>query len=229
MRPSALQARPLETMRPSTTAVQAVASGSSRYSAAIGRASCSSSIVPAKNRPSGDTLPSLNRVPGTRSGPARKRQRAGVEVQQVEAVDQGHDGAARRRGGRTTRSATASARCGRRPSPGRGGAARARGCPPSTAPARAPTRPGTRPARRGRRARTPRRSSRARRQLGLQLLQHPAVDGVGVFLPAEHAHRGDPVERRVAQGREELVPVQSPLPISLCWWIRASTPGGLMM
>ena len=41
----------------------------------MGRESISSSIVPAKNRPSGDTLPSLNRVPGTRSGPATNSSR----------------------------------------------------------------------------------------------------------------------------------------------------------
>ncbi len=41
----------------------------------MGRESISSSIVPAKNRPSGETLPSLNRVPGTRSGPATNSSR----------------------------------------------------------------------------------------------------------------------------------------------------------
>ena len=51
-------------------------------------------MVPAQNRPSGETLPSLNRVPGTCSGPVRNGHRAGVEVQQMEPVDQGDDGAA---------------------------------------------------------------------------------------------------------------------------------------
>src|SRR4029079_14697034 len=112
----------------------------------------------------------------------------------------------RRRAGRTTRSATAAPTCGCRRSPGAGGAARARGCPPSTAPPRAPTTPGTRPARPARRGRTPQRPSGPTQLLG-DLLQHPTVDGVGVFLPAEHAHRGDPVERPLAKRREELVPV----------------------
>ena len=70
VRPSAVHARPLETMRSSTIWCR-LPSGSSRYSAAIGRDSCSSSIVPAQNRPSGETLPSLNRVPGTCSGPVK--------------------------------------------------------------------------------------------------------------------------------------------------------------
>ena len=185
--------------------------GSSRYSAAIGRDSDSSSIVPAQNRPSGDDLavvePGARHVLRARPG----TQLAGVEVEQVEAVDQGHHRARRpTRAGRTTRSATASARSGSRRWPGRAGAARGPGCRSSTAPAPAPTRPGTPPARP---ARPARRSPRAvghdgsGTQLGRQLLQHPAVDVVGVLLPAEHADRGDAVELHVAQGGEELVPV----------------------
>ena len=71
VRPSAVHANPLETIRSSTIRCT-VPSGSSRYSTAMGRDNCSSSMVPAQNRPSGDTFPSLNRVPGTWSGPVRK-------------------------------------------------------------------------------------------------------------------------------------------------------------
>jgi len=37
-------------------------------------------------------------------------------------------------------------------------------------------------------------------------LQHATVDVIGVFLPAEHAHRRHTVEIGLTQGREELVP-----------------------
>ena len=64
MRPSAVQARPFDVISPSTIRCRPP-SESSRYSTPTGRDRLASSIVPAQNRPSGDTLPSLKRVPGS--------------------------------------------------------------------------------------------------------------------------------------------------------------------
>ena len=208
-------------------------SGSSRYSVAIGRDNDSSSIVPAKNRPSGETLPSLNRVPGTRSGPVRKVSAAGVEVEQMEAVLQRHDGARLTRGDRTTRSVRASASRGWPRSPDRAGALRAHGCRPSTAPAPPATRPGIPPAPPARPARTSRRSpwypsgqavnsvatlSSIRRWMSSASSSQPNTQTVA--MPSKF------MSRRVEKNSSQST---SPLPISLCWWTRASTPGGLMM
>src|SRR3954462_8624783 len=66
-------------------------------------------------------------------------------------------------------------------------------------------------------------------QLGGDPLAHPAVHGIGLLFPAEDADRRDavkPSSRRVAKKSSQST---SPLPISLCWWTRASTPGGLTM
>jgi hypothetical protein len=44
-------------------------------------------------------------------------------------------------------------------------------------------------------------------ELGRYPVQHPAVHRVGVFFPAEYAHRRDAVEGDLAQRAECLVPV----------------------
>ena len=208
-------------------------SGSSRYSAAIGRASCSSSIVPGEEPAvRATTLPSLNRVPGTRSGPVRK-------------VSAPVSKSSRWKPSTSATTAPPPSRSAERPDPRRhrprAGGARARVEPVQRGRADVDPverllvrRPDRALAQLGRASRTQHSVTVGQRrahgaQLGLQLLQHPAVDGVGVFLPAEHAHRGDPVERLSRKVAKNSSQSRSPLPISLCWWIRASTPGGLMM
>src|SRR3954451_20575423 len=48
-------------------------------------------------------------------------------------------------------------------------------------------------------------------QLGGDPLEHPAVHGVGLLFPAEDADRRDAVEAQLAQGGEEVVPVETPV------------------
>src|SRR3954464_11120014 len=48
-------------------------------------------------------------------------------------------------------------------------------------------------------------------QLGGDPLAHPAVHGVGLLFPAENADCSDAVEAQLAQGGEEVVPVDVPV------------------
>src|SRR6476659_3678456 len=200
VRPSAVQARPLETIRSSTIGCRPP-SGSNRYSAAMGRDNSSSSIVPAQNRPSGETLPSLNRVPGTCSGPVKNR------TSPVSKSSRWNPSTRATIAPRVSRSAKDPTRDGSgqlRFSPVAGSSRCMAGARMSI---QYRTCSGTDHAGDFGFGVQRRRFHFSDLQLGLDSLQHPPVDVVGGFLPAEDADRGQAVEVRLPQGGEELVPI----------------------
>src|SRR3954469_4023114 len=211
---SAVHARPLETIRSSTTRCTD-RSGSRRYRAAIGRQSWASSIVPAKNRPSGETLPSLKRVPGTGSGPPMNS----------------NSPVSRSSSEKPSSSATTAPPDSRSPNePMRLGIGQLRSSPVSgSSRCRAGARMSTQYSARSSATQTGHSPSSARAsstqltsavsvpavvasamsglQLSGDLLPHPPVDLVGLLFPAEHADRRDAVEVQLPEGGEELLPV----------------------
>ena len=231
MRPSAVQASPLDTTRSSTTRCM-LRSGSSRKSVAMGRDSCSSSIVPAKKRPSGDTLPSLKRVPGTRSGPATNSSRP----------------LSRSSRWKPSSSATTAPPDDRSPKePMRLGIGHVRVRPV----------PGSSRCRAGARMSTQYRtcsstdqtghspsSARASRTQVTSAVVASVMSGLSSVATLSRIRRcrasasssqpktqtvATPSKfnsRRVAKNSSQLT---SPSPISLCWWMRTSAPGGLTM